>query len=48
MPYGVLAPPQRFAMRVRRFMHEHGVEAGGDAGHRDGFLPPCAGQPALR
>lgn len=24
-PYGVLAPPQRFAMRVRRFMHEHGV-----------------------
>ena len=25
MPYGVLAPPQRFAMRVRRFMHEHGV-----------------------
>lgn len=26
MPYGVLAPPQRFAMRVRRFMHEHGVQ----------------------
>jgi acetyl-CoA acetyltransferase len=25
MPYGVLAPPQRFAMRVRRFMHEHGL-----------------------
>ena len=25
MPYGVLTPPQRFAMRVRRFMHEHGV-----------------------
>lgn len=25
MPYGVLAPPTRFAMRVRRFMHEHGV-----------------------
>lgn len=25
MPYGVLAPPQRFAMRVRRFMHEHGI-----------------------
>ncbi len=25
MPYGVLAPPQKFAMRVRRFMHEHGV-----------------------
>lgn len=24
-PYGVLAPPQKFAMRVRRFMHEHGV-----------------------
>lgn len=26
MPYGVLAPPQRFAMRVRRFMHEHGIQ----------------------
>jgi acetyl-CoA acetyltransferase len=26
MPYGVLAPPQRFAMRVRRFMHEHDVK----------------------
>lgn len=25
VPYGVIAPPQRFAMRVRRFMHEHGV-----------------------
>jgi acetyl-CoA acetyltransferase len=25
MPYGVLAPPQRFAMHVRRYMHEHGV-----------------------
>ncbi|MFJ1257726.1 thiolase C-terminal domain-containing protein [Cupriavidus sp. CuC1] len=25
MPYGVLTPPQRFAMRVRRFMHDHGV-----------------------
>jgi acetyl-CoA acetyltransferase len=25
MPYGVLSPPQRFAMRVRRFMHEHGI-----------------------
>ncbi|QGS32361.1 thiolase C-terminal domain-containing protein [Cupriavidus metallidurans] len=25
MPYGVLTPPQRFAMRARRFMHDHGV-----------------------
>ncbi|MDX3906796.1 MAG: acetyl-CoA acetyltransferase [Pigmentiphaga sp.] len=25
MPYGVLAPPQRFAMRARRFMHEYGI-----------------------
>jgi len=25
VPYGVLSPPQRFAMRVRRFMHEHGI-----------------------
>ncbi|PAY05863.1 acetyl-CoA acetyltransferase [Bradyrhizobium sp. UFLA03-84] len=25
MPYGVLAPPQRFAMRVQRYMYEHGV-----------------------
>lgn len=25
VPHGVISPPQRFAMRVRRFMHEHGV-----------------------
>ncbi len=25
MAYGVLAPPQRFAMQVRRYMHEHGL-----------------------
>lgn len=25
VPYGVISPPQRFAMRVRRYMHEHGV-----------------------
>ncbi len=25
MPYGVLAPPQKFAMKVRRYMHEHGI-----------------------
>ncbi len=25
VPYGVIAPPQRFAMRARRYMHEHGV-----------------------
>ena len=25
VPYGVLQPPQRFAMRVQRYMHEHGV-----------------------
>ncbi|MGE0333250.1 MAG: acetyl-CoA acetyltransferase [Ramlibacter sp.] len=25
-PYGVISPPQRFAMRVRRYMHEHGIE----------------------
>ena len=25
VPYGVIAPPQRFAMRVTRYMHEHGV-----------------------
>lgn len=25
MPYGVLAPPQKFALRVQRFMHEHGL-----------------------
>ncbi|TSH93139.1 acetyl-CoA acetyltransferase [Verticiella sediminum] len=24
-PYGVLAPPQKFAMRAHRYMHEHGV-----------------------
>lgn len=26
MPYGVLAPPQRFAMQVQRFMHDHDVQ----------------------
>ena len=26
VPYGVIAPPQKFAMRVQRFMHEHGVQ----------------------
>jgi alkylation response protein AidB-like acyl-CoA dehydrogenase len=26
MPYGVIAPPQKFAFRVRRFMHDHGVQ----------------------
>jgi len=25
MPYGVLSPPQRFAMRVCRYMHDHGI-----------------------
>ena len=25
-PYGVLSPAQQYAMRVRRFMHEHGVQ----------------------
>ncbi len=24
-PYGVIAPPQKFALRITRFMHEHGV-----------------------
>lgn len=27
-PYGVLAPPQRFAMRVQRYMHDHHVGRG--------------------
>ncbi len=25
VPHGVISPPQRFAMRVMRYMHEHGV-----------------------
>jgi acetyl-CoA acetyltransferase len=25
-PYGVLAPPQKFAMRVQRYLHEHGIQ----------------------
>jgi acetyl-CoA acetyltransferase len=25
VPYGLLSPPQMFAMKVQRFMHEHGV-----------------------
>lgn len=27
MPYGVLAPPQRFAMRVMRFLHDHQISS---------------------
>jgi acetyl-CoA acetyltransferase len=26
-PYGLISPAQRFAMRVMRFMHEHGIRA---------------------
>jgi acetyl-CoA acetyltransferase len=26
-PYGLISPAQRFAMRVMRFMHDHGIEA---------------------
>ena len=26
MPYGVLAPPQKFALRVQRYLHEHGIQ----------------------
>ena len=46
MPYGVLAPPQRFAMRVQRFMHEHGVRQEALRAIAHGLLPPRAGQPA--
>ncbi|MGE3993029.1 thiolase C-terminal domain-containing protein, partial [Pseudorhodoplanes sp.] len=27
VPYGAISPAQRFAMKVRRFMHEHGVKS---------------------
>jgi len=27
-PYGLISPAQRFAMRVMRFMHNHGIEPG--------------------
>jgi acetyl-CoA acetyltransferase len=27
-PYGLISPAQRFAMRVMRFLHDHGIEAG--------------------
>ena len=27
MPYGVIAPPQKFALRVQRFLQQHGIEA---------------------
>lgn len=26
VPHGVISPPQRFAMRIRRYMHEHGID----------------------
>ena len=25
LPYGVIAPPQKFALRVMRYLHEHGI-----------------------
>ena len=28
VPYGAVSPAQRFALKARRFMHEHGVEQG--------------------
>src|SRR5262249_12579630 len=27
-PYGLISPAQRFAMRVMRFMHDHGIDEG--------------------
>jgi len=27
-PYGLISPAQRFAMRVMRFLHDHGIDAG--------------------
>ena len=27
-PYGLISPAQRFAMRVMRFMHDHGIDGG--------------------
>ena len=47
-PYGLMSPAQRFAMRVMRFMHDHGIAPGGAAGDRARLLPPRAGQPARR
>ena len=47
-PYGLISPAQRFAMRVMRFMHDHGVQPGGAAGDRAGLVSPRAGQPARR
>ena len=46
MPYGVLAPPQKFAMQVRRYMHEHGVRQEALRAIALASLPPRAGQPA--
>ena len=46
VPYGVMSPAQRFAMRAMRFMHDHGIAAGGAARHRARLLPSRAGQPA--
>ena len=45
-PYGLMSPAQRFAMRVMRFMHEHGIAPGGAARHRARLVPSRAGQPA--
>ena len=45
-PTALISPAQRFAMRVMRFMHDHGIAPRGAARHRAGLLPPRAGQPA--
>ena len=45
-PYGLISPAQRFAMKVMRYMHDHGIRPGGPARHRAGVLPSRAGQSA--
>ena len=47
-PYGVMSPAQRFAMKVTRFMHEHGHQAGSAAGDLARLLSPRAEQPERR
>ena len=48
LPYGLMSAAQMFAMKVNRFMHDHGVAAGGAAGHLAGVLRPRPAQPAGR
>ncbi len=44
IPYGLMSPAQMFAMKVQRFMNDHGRGASGPASDFSGVVSPCAEQ----